>query len=204
MGWLCDRVVEAGGIAIADFVCPTDETRKAFGKAFTIWVNRISSSHFEDTNRIFTPPERFDIEVLTAGSSEFWAEKIARMVCPDFDWTKNTALFVGRYQPFHEGHRKLITKGIETVGQACIAVREMPKDDNNPFSFGYVKARIESSLSAYRGHFIVVQLPNISHILYGRDVGYTIERVQLDSETEAISATRLRALINTAHPSSLT
>jgi adenylylsulfate kinase-like enzyme len=33
MGWLCDRVVEAGGTAIADFVCPTRETRAAFGSA---------------------------------------------------------------------------------------------------------------------------------------------------------------------------
>jgi len=38
MGWLCDRVVEAGGTTIADFICPTEETRAAFGEAFTIWV----------------------------------------------------------------------------------------------------------------------------------------------------------------------
>src|SRR5215813_2755615 len=46
MGWLCDRVVEAGGTAIADFVCPTEETRAAFGKAFTIWVDRITAGRF--------------------------------------------------------------------------------------------------------------------------------------------------------------
>ena len=36
MGWMCERVVEAGGTVIADFVCPTDETRNTFGDAFTI------------------------------------------------------------------------------------------------------------------------------------------------------------------------
>src|SRR4051812_34589465 len=41
MGWMCDRVVEAGGTVIADFICPTAETRAAFGDAFTIWVDRI-------------------------------------------------------------------------------------------------------------------------------------------------------------------
>jgi adenylylsulfate kinase-like enzyme len=41
MGWICDRVVETGGTAIADFICPTPETRAAFGSAFTIWVDRI-------------------------------------------------------------------------------------------------------------------------------------------------------------------
>ena len=33
MGWMCDRVVEAGGTVIADFICPTEETRAAFGEA---------------------------------------------------------------------------------------------------------------------------------------------------------------------------
>src|SRR5271166_2702257 len=61
MGWLCDRVAEAGGTAIADFVCPTDDTRAAFGNAFTIWIDRIESSRFEDTNRMFVPPEHFDL-----------------------------------------------------------------------------------------------------------------------------------------------
>ena len=41
MGWMCDRVVEAGGTVIADFICPTEETRAAFGDAFTVWVDRI-------------------------------------------------------------------------------------------------------------------------------------------------------------------
>ena len=39
MGWLCDRVAEAGGVAIADFVCPTEETRAAFGAAVVVWMN---------------------------------------------------------------------------------------------------------------------------------------------------------------------
>jgi adenylylsulfate kinase-like enzyme len=40
MGWLCDRVVDAGTYAIADFVCPTAETRCAFGDAFIVWIRR--------------------------------------------------------------------------------------------------------------------------------------------------------------------
>jgi adenylate kinase family enzyme len=40
MGWMCDRVVEAGGTVIADFICPTPETRAAFGDCFTIWLDR--------------------------------------------------------------------------------------------------------------------------------------------------------------------
>lgn len=52
MGWLCDRVVEAGGYAVADFICPTPEARAAFeadGAAFVVWVDRIAAGRFEDT-----------------------------------------------------------------------------------------------------------------------------------------------------------
>ena len=67
MGWLCDRVVESGGIAIADFICPTPETRAAFGEAFTVFIDRIDHGRFEDTNRVFVRPARFDVRVEPEG-----------------------------------------------------------------------------------------------------------------------------------------
>src|SRR5262245_65679130 len=51
MGWLCDRVVEAGGTVIADFICPTEETPAAFGASLTNWLDRISPGRLEDSNR---------------------------------------------------------------------------------------------------------------------------------------------------------
>ena len=65
-------------------------------------------------------------------------------------------------------------------------------DDKNPFDFEYVRARIEHGLRELEGRFIVVPLPNITNIFYGRDVGYTIERIELDAATEGVSATELR------------
>jgi hypothetical protein len=75
MGWLCDRVVEAGGTAIADFICPTEETRAVFGDAFTIWVDRIRAGRFDDTNRLFTAPARFDLRVSADSAPQYWAEQ---------------------------------------------------------------------------------------------------------------------------------
>ena len=75
MGWLCDRVVEAGGTAIADFICPTEETRSAFGEAFTIWLNRIMESRFADTNAMFVAPMQYDLRVSPIGSPQYWAAK---------------------------------------------------------------------------------------------------------------------------------
>lgn len=79
MGWLCDRVVEAGGMAIADFICPTPATRAAFtqdGDAFVVWVDRIKSGRFADTNAIFVEPENFDLRVQPYGSPEYWADQV--------------------------------------------------------------------------------------------------------------------------------
>ena len=64
---------------------------------------------------------------------------------------------------------------------------------NNPLSFFAVKQRIEAALATYSGRFLVVPLPNITNIFYGRDVGYSIEQIHLDADVEAISATRIRA-----------
>jgi hypothetical protein len=76
MGWLCDKVVEAGVPAIADFVCPTERTRAAFGAAFVVFVDRIAEGRFADTNRLFAPPARFDVRVAPEGEPALWAERI--------------------------------------------------------------------------------------------------------------------------------
>jgi cytidyltransferase-like protein len=194
-GWMCDRVVEAGGTVIADFICPTEETRSAFGAAFTIWVDRISAGRFEDTNRLFVPPARYDLRVTADGAPQYWAEQALARLRPTFDPQKPTALFLGRYQPFHPGHQRLIEEGLRRVGQVCIAVRDTHGiDDKNPLPFFAVKQRIEAALSAHDGRFVVVPVPNITHVFYGRDVGYIVERIVLDEATEAISATHVRRL----------
>ncbi len=200
MGWLCDRVVEAGGYAVADFVCPTPETRAAFqanGPASVIWVDRIAAGRFEDTNRLFVPPERVDLRVSLEGSVEYWAEQVALKLHPLFNPRRPTALFVGRYQPFHDGHRALIEEGLHRVGQACIAVRDTAgTDEKNPFPFEYVRTRIEHALRAHEGRYTVVLMPNVTHVFYGRDVGYAVERIDLDAGLQAISATQQRRLLS--------
>jgi len=200
MGWLCDQVVKVGGYAIADFICPTPAAREAFsrgGEPFVIWLDRIKEGRFEDTNRMFVPPERFDLRVSSEGAPDFWAEQAMKRLRPVFDSKKPTALFVVRYQPFHQGHRALIVEGIKRVGQACIAVRNTHgTDEKNPFDFEYVRSRIEHGLREYEGRFVVIPIPNITSILYGRYVGYTVERIELDANVEAISATDSRRALS--------
>jgi cytidyltransferase-like protein len=194
---MCDRVVEAGGTVIADFVCPTPATRAAFGDALVIWVDRIKESRFDDTNRMFIAPDRIDLHVTAQGTPQYWAETAIAQLRPAFDPQKRTALFVGRYQPFHLGHLRLIEEGLRRVGQVCIAVRDTHgADTNNPLTFFAVKQRIEAALSAHAGRFVVIALPNITDVFYGRDVGYNVERIVLDEAIEGISGTKIRALVS--------
>jgi adenylylsulfate kinase-like enzyme len=76
MGWLCDKVLEFGGTAVADFVCPTADTRRAFGEAFIVFVDTVAASRFEDTNRLFTPPVRFDVRLLERRPAADWIAMI--------------------------------------------------------------------------------------------------------------------------------
>jgi len=63
MGALSDMLNAQGYDTIADFVCPTDETRKQFGTAFIVWVDRIKQSRFEDTNKLFEKPNNINVHI---------------------------------------------------------------------------------------------------------------------------------------------
>jgi adenylylsulfate kinase len=63
MRFLADGIVRAGKIAIADFVCPTEETRIAFDPDYTVWMDTINESRFEDTNKLFEKPTNVDYHV---------------------------------------------------------------------------------------------------------------------------------------------
>jgi hypothetical protein len=196
MGWLCDQVVAAGHHAIADFVCPTEATRAAFGAAFTVFVDTIAAGRFADTNAMFEPPGRVDylVQEKDAATHAPRIRDVLRDRGSAFDWRKPTALFIGRYQPFHEGHRRLVLEGLARVGQACIAVRDVHGiDTSNPFAFPAVRARIAEMMADQSHRIAIVQLPNITNVFYGRDVGYAVERIELPADVERISATALRA-----------
>jgi cytidyltransferase-like protein len=118
---------------------------------------------------------------------------------PLFDPKMPTALLIGRYQPFHDGHKALIEEALRRIGQVCIAVRDTQGVNNkNPFSFEYVRARIEEALRLHTGKFVVVQLPNVEAVFYGRDVGYLVEKIELDKSLQLISATEMRRRVTRA------
>jgi adenylylsulfate kinase len=58
---ISEVLINEGYNVVADFVCPTEETRSIFGEAFVIWVNRIDKGRYKDTNELFENPINFDV-----------------------------------------------------------------------------------------------------------------------------------------------
>ena len=178
---------------VADYICPTPETRKLFKADYTVWVNTIKKGRFDDTNKMFVKPEKFDFEITTQ-NAELWAYQIVDNLVPYvWDNKKPTAQMLGRWQPFHDGHYALFKKILKKTGQVCIQVRDVQGVDDNPFDFKTVKKNIEEKLSPkFKNRFKVVLVPNITNICYGRGVGYKIEEIVLPEKIQKISATKIR------------
>ena len=114
-----------------------------------------------------------------------------------FNFEKPTAQMLGRWQPWHDGHTELFKKVLSSVGQVCIMVRNVPIDDDNPYNFSQVLTKITSELKAHgfkEGvEYVVIHVPNIVDISYGRDVGYTFTEHNLGEQVHKISATKIRS-----------
>jgi len=69
---LANEAVSKNRIVIADFICPTEQTRKDFDADYTIWMNTIKEGRFEDTNKMFQEPSLVDFKV-THFEADMWA-----------------------------------------------------------------------------------------------------------------------------------
>lgn len=183
---------------LVDFVAPIPEMRHNFKADWVIWMDTIEKGRYEDTNKMFVQPEIYDFRVIEQ-QAEKWAEFIGDHIIdnrrrPLFDWRKETVQMLGRWQPWHAGHRALFERAIAKTGQVCIMIRDCQGwQGSNPFDFNQVKDFIRRDLDPlYQGQYEIQLVPNIVNITYGRDVGYKIEQEVFDDATHAISATKIR------------
>ena len=127
-----------------------------------------------------------------------------------FDWNKPTSQMLGRWQPWHDGHSALFKRSIAETGQVVVMIRDVggivgsdasgvrtEAQDDNPFDFEVVKQNIVDGLSKEgfqnERDYIIMLVPNIVDISYGRGVGYTFTEHDLGKEIHNISATKIRA-----------
>ena len=79
MADLATKLKEGGNYVVADFICPTHESRKLFPSDYIIWVDTIQKGRFEDTNKMFVKPDRYDFHVTTQDAKK-WAPKIFKEI----------------------------------------------------------------------------------------------------------------------------
>lgn len=127
-----------------------------------------------------------------------------------FNWKRPTVQMLGRWQPWHEGHTELFKRCLAITGQVAIMIRDVggivgedagagrtTKQDDNPFDFDTVVNNIRIALEKegyFRGKdYMVMLVPNIVDISYGRGVGYTFTEHDLGDYVHSISGTDIRA-----------
>ena len=188
----------SGEFVICDFVAPLPEQRFNFKADWCIWMDTIDAGRYADTNQAFVPPEVYDFRI-TEQNADKWAEFIGEHILenrrrPVFNWQRETVQMLGRWQPWHAGHRALFERAIAKTGQVVIQVRDCQGwQGSNPFAIDQVKNNIRRDLDpVYQGQYEIQVVPNIVNITYGRDVGYQIEQESFDQATHDISATKIR------------
>ena len=138
-----------------------------------------------------------------------YGTNILRLGSKMFDNKKPTTQMLGRWQPWHDGHTALFKRALLETGQVCIMIRDVggivgqdagagrtAKQDDNPFDYDTVVENIKAGLAkhdfTYGEEYVIMQVPNIVDISYGRGVGYTFTQHDLGEEIHSISATNIR------------
>ena len=82
MAEFATNLKKEGNYVVADFICPTPEARNLFHADYIIWVDTIKEGRFEDTNKMFVNPDKYNFHV-TSQDAKNWAPKILKEIKND-------------------------------------------------------------------------------------------------------------------------
>jgi cytidyltransferase-like protein len=104
------------------------------------------------------------------------------------------ALFIGRWQPFHDGHQWLINQQLVKGNNVCIAIRDVEQDEKNIWTSEEIQVMLEERFKdeIMLGKIKVICIPDIDSINIGRDVGYDIIEHKPPHVIGEISGTKIR------------
>ena len=107
---------------------------------------------------------------------------------------KQYSMLVGRYQPFHDGHKWLMNQCLDEGKNVLICIRDIEPDDKNPYTSEEVYNNVSQELSELigEGRVKVIIIPDIESVNFGRGVGYDIIEHIPPQEVGDISATKIR------------
>lgn len=206
-------------VVVVDMVAALEEQREIIGADYLIFMDTIEKGRFEDTNQAFERPF-VDEDIWGPNDEDPLYEDGTRFGCWHYSRAQEVAgvlglkisgrvstqqyketinhphgLMIGRFQPWHQGHRTLFEKILKQYGRVVIGIRSMPESESNPYSTSDVELMINEDLDRdYEGLYTTLILPNIEGVHWGRDVGYKTGRIHLPADIEAISATQIRSM----------
>ncbi|MBT4209133.1 adenylyltransferase/cytidyltransferase family protein, partial [Candidatus Woesearchaeota archaeon] len=104
------------------------------------------------------------------------------------------SMFIGRWQPWHDGHQWLIDQRLKEGKNILICIRDVLPDEKNPYTCEEVYDNIQQQLREFidGGVIKVMIIPDIESVNYGRNVGYEIIEHFPPPEIKEISATKIR------------
>ena len=114
---------------------------------------------------------------------------------PTANKDKKYAIFIGRYQPYHFGHVELVEQKLNEGIPCLIMVRDIEPDATNPFTTQQTVDMIEKYHKAKNHDVLVMVIPDIESVNYGRGVGYEINQYTPPANIAFISATKIRESI---------
>ena len=103
-------------------------------------------------------------------------------------------MYIGRWQPWHQGHRWLIDQRLDNGKNVLICIRDIEPDEKNPWTSKEVEANLQIELKdlVEQGRVKIITIPDIESINIGRDVGYNIIEHVPPEEIRDVSATNIR------------
>ena len=108
--------------------------------------------------------------------------------------TDGYAMFIGRWQPWHDGHRWLIDQALNEGKKVLLCVRDVTPDEKNPWSAYQIMMNLEEELKDLisEGKVRPIIIPDIESVNIGRGVGYDVIEHLPPDEIKNISATKIR------------
>jgi len=108
--------------------------------------------------------------------------------------TKQYSIFIGRWQPLHEGHKYIFNERLKLGKNICIAIRHVEPNKNQPWTSEEIKENVENEYQDLisEGRVKVIVIPDIESVNYGRGVGYEIIEHIVPENISEISATKIR------------
>lgn len=107
------------------------------------------------------------------------------------------SFFIGRWQPLHEGHVRLIRKALDEGRDVLIGIMDTPVSPRNPHTIGQRQKMFWDAfgreLLGYEGRMTLLTMPWIDEVCYGRNCGWRSRRIRLNGAMELVSATAIRA-----------